>query len=130
MRKTIAATIATGAALATAGILASPASAAPAREVERETMGSCSAGARWELNLEREYGVIDIDFEIDAATPGEKWTVSITKNGSTILNVSQTADREGEIDVSRIVRDQAGTDRFSVTATSASGQTCRGSLRI
>lgn len=132
MHKTIVATIAAGAALATAGILAAPASAAPARpaEVERETMGSCSAGARWDLNLEREFGVIDIDFEIDAATPGEKWTVSITRNGSKVLRVSQVADREGEIDVNHIVRDRAGSDRIAVSATSASGQTCRGSLRI
>lgn len=130
MRKTIVATIAAGALLAMAGILAAPASAAPALEVERETMGTCSAGARWDLNLEREYGVIDIDFEIDAATPGEKWTVSIARNGSKVLRVSQVADPEGEIDVSHIVRDRAGSDRFSVTATSASGQSCRGSLRI
>ena len=115
MRKTLMATIAAGAALATASVLA---------------MGTCSAGARWDLNLEREFGVIDIDFEIDAATPGEKWTVSITRNGSKVLKVSQVADAEGEIDVNHMVRDRAGSDRISVTATSASGQSCRGSLRI
>jgi len=132
MRKTLMATIAAGAVLATAGVLAAPASAAPARpaEIERETMGTCSAGARWDLNLEREYGVIDIDFEIDAATPGEKWTVTINRNGSKVLNVSQEADPEGEIDVNHMVRDRAGSERISVTANSASGQACRGSLRI
>lgn len=132
MRKTITATIAAAAALATAGILAAPASAAPARpaQIERETMGTCSAGARWDLSLEREFGVIDIDFEIDAATPGEKWTVKITRNGSKVLRVSQVADAEGEIDVNHIVRDRAGRDRISVSATSASGQSCRGKLRI
>ncbi len=131
MRKTIVATIAAGAALATAGVLAAPAAAAarPA-EIERETMGTCSAGARWDLNLEREYGVIDIDVEIDAATRGERWTVSIAKNGTRVLRVAQTADADGEIDVSHIVRDRAGRDRISFTATSASGQSCRGSLRI
>lgn len=132
MRRTIVTTIAASAALATAGFLAAPAMAAPARpaEIERETMGTCSAGARWDLNLEREHGVIDIDFEIDAATPGQKWTVSITRNGNRVLRVSQVADREGEIDVSHIVRDRAGTDRIAVSATSSAGQTCRGSLRI
>lgn len=132
MHKTILATVAAGAALATAGILAAPVSAAPARssEIERETIGTCSAGARWDLNLEREFGVIDIDFEIEAATPGETWTVSITRNGSTVARVSQAADTDGEIDVNKLVRDSAGSDRISATATSASGQTCRGSLRI
>lgn len=132
MRKTIIASIAAGATLAAAGILVAPAASALPRpaEVERETMGTCSAGARWDLSLEREFGVIDIDFEIDGATPGERWTVVIDRNGKRALRVSQAADVEGEVDVNHIVRDRAGTDRIAVTATSASGQTCRGSLRI
>lgn len=132
MRKKIVATLAVGAAFATAGVLMVPAaSASPSpTEVERETMGTCSAGARWDLNLEKEFGVIDIDFEIDAATPGERWTVVINRNESRVLRVSQVADVEGEVDVNKIIRDRSGSDRISVVATSASGQTCRGSLRI
>jgi hypothetical protein len=132
MNKTTIATIAAGSALAIGGLLAAPAHAAPARptEVERETQGTCSAGARWDLNLEREFGVIDIGFEVDGATPGERWTVTIKRNGSQVLKVTRPADAEGEVDVDHIVRDRAGSDRFTVRATSADGQVCRGSLRI
>ena len=132
MRKMIVAITATGVALATVGLLTAPAASALPRpaEVERETMGTCSGSARWSLDLEKEFGVIDINFEIDAATPGEKWNVVLERNGSRVLKVSQVADLEGEVDVNHMVRDRAGSDRISVAATSASGQTCRGSLRI
>jgi hypothetical protein len=124
--------IAAGATLATTGLLAAPAAAAPRvlAEVERETMGTCSAGARWDLNLEREFGVIDIGFEIDGATPGERWTVVVKRNGSQVVKVSRPADAEGEVDVDHIVRDRSGSDRFTVRATSASDQVCRAALRI
>jgi len=122
--------IAASVALIAAGtVLAAPASAAP-MDVERESSGTCSAGARWDFNLEREFGVVDIDFEIDGATAGQRWTVRFDKNDKRILKRSVTADNEGELDVSHLVRDSSGTDKFSVRATSASGQVCRASLRI
>lgn len=132
MRKKIMGITAIVAILATIGLITtSTASALPQpAEIERETMGACSSGARWNLDLEKEYGVIDINFEIDATTPGEKWTIVVERNGSRVLRVSQVADLEGEVDVDHLVRDRAGTNRISVSATSAGGQTCRGSLRI
>lgn len=132
MRKTIIGATTAGAILATFGLFtASTASALPQpAQIEREKMGTCSSGARWNLDLEKEYRVIDINFEIDAATPGERWTIVVERNGSRVLRVSQVADFEGEVDVDHLVRDRAGTDRISVSATSASGQTCRGSLSI
>lgn len=117
----------TAAILSSAAITASPASAA---EVEREPSGTCSSGARWDFNVEREFGVVDIDFEIDGSPARQKWTVRIEKNGAKILRTSVVADNDGEVDVSHLVRDSAGVDRFSVRATSASGQVCRAALRI
>ncbi len=124
--------IAAGATLAATGLLAPPAAAAPRvpAEVERETTGTCSASARWDLNLEREFGVIDIGFEIDGATPGERWNVVVKRNGSQVLKVSRPADTEGEVDVDHIVRDRSGSDRFTVRAMSTDGQLCRATLRI
>jgi hypothetical protein len=122
--------LAASAALLAAGtVFAAPASAAPL-EIERESSGMCSSGARWDFNLERDFGVVDIDFEIDGATAGQRWTVRMEKNGKKILKRSVLADNEGELDVSHLVRDSAGTDKFSVRATSASGQVCSASLRI
>lgn len=101
-----------------------------AREIERESAGTCSAGARWELNLEREFGVIDIDFDIEGANPGEQWTIRFTKNGNGAGTRRVVAEPDGDVDASHIVRAARGTNRIGVKATSASGQTCSTTLRI
>lgn len=142
MRTTRLAALSATAALAATFFTAAPAAAGPAMpgsasvaptlpaEVEREVSDTCSGGARWDLSLEREFGVIDIGFEVDGATPGQRWTVLITRNGAQILRTVRPADAEGEVDVTHLVRDRAGSDRFSVRATSASGEVCRATLRI
>ena len=132
MKKKILAGTALGASaamIAAGTILAAPAQAAP-MDVERESRGTCSAGARWDFNLEREFGVVDIGFEIDNAKAGQKWSVRIEKNGKKILTRSYIADNDGEVDVDHLVRDSAGTDKFSVRAKSSAGQVCSASLSI
>lgn len=104
--------------------------AAQAHGVERELSGTCSAGAVWDLNVEREHGLLDIDFEIEQATPGESWTVSFVRNGTLIGKRVAVADRRGEVEVDRNVRAVRGVNRIDVRATGANGQTCHGSIRI
>ena len=108
-------------------LVAAPASAV---DVERESSGTCSSGARWDFNVEREFGVVDIDFEIENSPVNQRWTVRIEKNGTKILRTSVLADNEGDVEVSHLVRDAAGSDKFSVRATSSAGQVCKASLRI
>lgn len=103
---------------------------ATAREVEREKSGQCSAGARWEFNLEKERGVIDADFEVDNAQPGERWRLRVRHDGKRVLKVWRTVDRDGDVEASVLVRDRKGRDTFKAKAVSPNGEVCRAKLRI
>jgi hypothetical protein len=121
--------IAAGGVTAGAALAAAPsAHALPALETQKT--GSCTAGAWWDLSLEREYGSLEVDFDIERARAGERWTVTLTHNGATKKAVRVVTDYEGDADAQWILRDRAGTDRIVVKATSASGQTCKASGRI
>ena len=114
---------------ATAG-LALPGSASAA-DVEREKHGSCSSSSRWDLNLEKEFGVIEIDVDVDTPKAGQAWIVRLKHNGVLFDKVSRVSDREGEIEVDRRRNNRPGEDRIKFRAVNqATGETCVGSLRI
>ena len=106
--------------------------AAPAQavDIEREKTGSCSGGASWDLDVEREFGVISVNLDVERGAVGERWTVRAFKNGAPLGVKRVKADYEGDVDVNFITRDQSGKDKIRVKAVSASGQTCAASLRI
>ena len=117
----------TGTAALTIPSVATAASA----EVEREMSGGCSVSSRWDFNLEKEHGRIDVDAEVDAPAPGQRWTVKVTHEGRTVYNRVRTTDREGEIDVSRYVDNTRGKDKVTFRATNSStGEVCSASLSI
>lgn len=121
--------IAAGGVTAGLALVAAPAAQAlPAFETQKT--GTCTAGAWWDLSLEREYGSLEVDFDIERARAGERWTVTLTHNGTAKRSVRVITDYEGDADAQWILRDRAGTDRIVVKATSASGQTCKASGRI
>lgn len=125
MKKT--AMVATMAVAAGSLALATP---AQALEVEREKSKRCSLGAFATLSLEKEFGRIDADFEIENAPVARSWNVRIKHNGRTVLRTQRAADREGEVDVTRQVRDTRGKDRFIARATGPNGEVCRVTLGI
>jgi len=121
--------------MASAGITAGLAlAAAPAAQalpaMEIGKTGSCSAGAWWELSLEREFGTLEVDMDIERARAGERWTFTLTHNGKAKKAVRMVADYEGDVDAQWFLRDRTGVDRITVKATSASGQTCVASGRL
>lgn len=121
--------------VASAGVIAGVALvASPAAQAmptfETGKTGTCSAGAWWDLSMEREFGYLEIDMDIERARPGERWTISLTHNGTAKKAVRAFADYEGDVDAQWILRDRRGVDRVVVKATSASGQTCTASGRL
>ena len=68
----------------TAGVVigvAGPASA------DVETRGTCTAGSAWEADIEREYGVYGIDFEVETSAtmaPGS-WNPGVSPGTVTII---------------------------------------------
>jgi hypothetical protein len=106
-------------------------SSASAADVEREKAGTCSASSRWELNLEREFGVIEIDLDLDTPRAGQTWVIRLKHDGTLFEKVRRTSDREGEVEVDRRRNNRPGEDRISFKAVNkATGETCAGSLRI
>lgn len=128
--KRTAALLATSAVAAT-GLGIAGASAAQADfDIEREKSTRCSGASFATLSLEKEFGRIDADFEIENAQPGRSWNVRITHNGNTVLRTSRVADYEGDLDVMQQVRDRAGKDRFVARAKGPNGEVCRVKLGI
>lgn len=112
---------------AAAVLTAAPVSA----DVEREQRGQCSGSSRWELSLEKEFGRIDADLEIDTTRTGRAWRVRMHHDGTRFVNMRRVTDREDEIDLDRQRRDRAGRDRIQFRAVdTVNGEVCRGSLSI
>ena len=121
----------TTSAVAATGLGVVGASAAQADvDIEREKTKRCSGSAFAQLSLEKEFGRIDVDYEIENAAPGRSWNVRIKHDGNTVLRTSRIADNEGELDVMQQVRDRRGKDRFIATAKGPNGEVCRVKLSI
>ena len=76
-----------------------------------EKSGTCS-GAKFELDVEKDDGVFEVEADIDYAQPGSQWRVVLKHDGRTFYNQVRTADREGDVSVDRDRRNTAGEDRF------------------
>ena len=112
------------------------AGAAPAlANVERR--GMCSATSTWEADAEREGNFIEVDFEVDTATPDEEWTLVVRQNSKRIFSDTRPAsrdfeDRLADVDWSVTARDTArAQDRFQLTATNqVTKERCESTIRI
>jgi hypothetical protein len=113
---------------AVGAIALAPAASASA---DRERWGMTAQGTEWDLSLSRERGIIEYDFDIDSRERGETWTITITRNGTTVFRGVRTTDRWGETGVERRVRDLPGVaDRFVVRAVSSDGDVVRTVLSV
>jgi hypothetical protein len=115
--------------VATVSLAAAP--AASAADIEREKFGDCSGSGRWELQLEREFGRIEIDLDVETSSSGDTWVVRLKHDGTRFEKVSRVTDGEGEFEVDRVRNNRPGEDRISFKAVNkGTGETCAGSLRI
>lgn len=130
MIKTIGSIAAAGALLAAGVIGASPALA------DVETRGTCSAGSQWEADLEREFNVYAMDFEVKTQKADESWRLTVTQNGKRVYANTRSTfqefdDRYADVDWEVVRPDRKGiTDRFTLTATNTvTGEVCKTTLR-
>ena len=130
MIKTIGSISAAGALLAAGVIGASPALA------DVETRGTCSAGSQWEADLEREFNVYAMDFEVKTQKADESWRLTVTQNGKRVYANTRSTfqefdDRYADVDWEVVRPDRKGiTDRFTLTATNTvTGEVCKTTLR-
>lgn len=124
--KSITAAAIAGGMLVGSGILAAPANA----EINRSAQGTCKSGAIWDLDVERDDGMLEIDFDVDRARPGETFRVAVKVNRARVWRANLRADRDGDVWFTRMVRDRQGPDRVTVRMVSSRGDVCRGTVRI
>lgn len=110
-----------------------PAGIAHADDVERK--GSCSKTSRWEFELDRDDGRIEVEYEVTARKAGEKWRARIWQNDNRIFKGTRVTRRDDddrpdfEVELKR--PDRKGTDRFRARAVNTvTGEVCKGSAKI
>lgn len=93
--------------------------------------GSCTAGSTAKLEVKREDRGLKAEFEVDQNVAGVMWNVTLARNGATAFTTTATTHApSGSFSVERRLRDGAGSDAISATATSPSGETCTASAMI
>ena len=109
--------------------LALPAAASAAASRDRvvdRAFVECSRGSMLQVDLEREWRKFEVDVEI-YAKPRERWTVTFGTPGRVTHTVTRSANREGELNAWRYLPTRIKT--IEVRATSATGETCRATVR-
>jgi hypothetical protein len=116
-------------AVALALMIASPAGADD--EVRRR--GDCSGGpGDWVLRVRREDGGrLRVRFKIDDVAARQSWQLFLSDNGTRIYSGTKTSSSSGEVRVSMLTTNRAGSDRIAASGVNTkNGTTCEGSLSI
>lgn len=111
-------------------LLVGGAAPAVANDDDVERRGRCSQGAEWKIKASPEDGRIEVEGEVDSDLTGQTWKWRLFHNESLSAHGIGTADGSSDsYEVSRVMTDLAGTDRFSFRARNTrSGEWCRGPL--
>lgn len=109
--------------------------AVPAYAAEVEQKGNCSANSRWSADLELEYKVFDLGFEVDTKEENQDWRFTLNHNGKRVFSETRQAvkdfdDSYSEVDWDVIRPDRKGTDTFNFRAVNqTTGEICRATLK-
>ena len=107
----------------------------PATAIETEKTGKCSAGSIWQADLELEYKVFDLGFEIDTKNADENWNFTLRHNGKLVVGENRTTvkdfdDSYAEVEWDLIRPDRKGSDTFTFRAVNqTSGEVCKATLK-
>jgi hypothetical protein len=106
-----------------------------ATAIETEKTGKCSAGSIWQADLELEYKVFDLGFEIDTKNADENWNFTLRHNGKRVVSENRTTvkdfdDSYAEVEWDLIRPDRKGGDTFTFRAVNqTSGEVCKATLK-
>lgn len=109
--------------------------AAPANAVEIERQGNCSMGSIFSAEIEKEFNVWDLSFDVDTKELNSTWRLIVNQNGTRVSKTRAEAvkdfdDSYAEVEWNLIRPDRAGTDRFFMSAKNlSSGEICKVVLR-
>jgi hypothetical protein len=109
--------------------------ATPASAVEIEKQGNCSMGSVFSAEIEKEFNVWDLSFDVDTKDLTSNWRLIVNQNGNRVLNsraeaVKDFDDSYAEVEWNVIRPDRSGTDRFFMSAKNlTTGEICKVTLR-
>lgn len=109
--------------------------AAPAQAMDIEKQGNCTMGSVFQAEIEREFNVWDLSFEVNTRTADQTWRLIVNQNGKRVSNIRAQAiqdwdDSYSEVEWDLIRPDRAGTDRFFMSAKNlTTGEICKVTLR-
>ena len=122
------ATLLTLAGAVTAAVL--PATA-DAKHRVAQASGACSGAAVAKLKAKPDAGRLQIEFEVDSNKAGQKWRVSLKRNGGRIYSATKTTKApSGSFSVRKLTANPAGVDKITARATGPGGQVCVATVRI
>ena len=124
--KAVAATTVAGGMLIGSTMIAAPAHA----DISRSDEGMCRSGALYDLEVERDDGMLEIDFDVDRARPGEVYRATVKVNKKRVWRANLRTDSDGDVWFTRMVRDRKGPDRITVRLVSNNGDVCRAKVRV
>lgn len=107
----------------------------PSSAVEIERMGNCSSGSIWHADLELEFRVFDLGFEVDTKKANENWRFTMKHNGKSVYANTQQSftdfeDSYAEVEWNLVRPDRKGQDKFRFRAVNQkTGETCAVTIR-
>ncbi|MFC6153628.1 hypothetical protein [Nocardioides yefusunii] len=70
-----------------------------------------------DFSVERERNKFEVDVDIDDAKPGSKWRVVLRHDGKIVHKKTHRADRGGDVEVTKYLKNTSGKDTFRLTVT-------------
>lgn len=122
--------------LAAAALLAPVAPATAGESVAKDAAttvvasGTCSAGSTWRLGARAHNNAIGVRFALDSPTAGQRWILAGAHNWRQIFLRVRKTDANGDIVVTRHVRNLPGVDVFRVRAKNrVTKEICKATLK-
>ena len=92
---------------------------------EVRVAGQCGPGATSKLKLKHDDGRIEAEFEVDRNVRGEKWRVTLSRDGQVVVRTkARTRGRSGSFSVERKIADLGGADTVTARGVGPDGRTC------
>jgi hypothetical protein len=113
-------------ALVSVAVVAVPTASAKSRDHRAlRIQGVCTQHSTSKLKLSREDRGIELEFQVDQNRNGVPWTVTFSRNGSTLKRFTTTTRApSGSFEIRRVIAGRLGSDRITAVATRASSETC------
>ena len=112
-------------------LLLTPAAFAKDGDGRVERSGSCSGSSSWEITAKPDDGRLEVEFDVDQNRNGVEWHVVLKLNGEKVREGNRTTQPpSGSFSFDKRIPNPAGEDKIVAIAERASGERCRGVVRI